>query len=169
MVSKMVSVVWEGKWGPFAKSLLGTFNDDNQADFNQFANPDVYYRYMFGTLLAPRVTVTKVISQYLVQVNMPTFTPGESELELNFSYKLSRLTDKPTAKEGWQARGVSGDKEYQLTMTPEGQGVALYTISLDSKLIPLSAIVTDHKANVKLRLDKGISLPVDHTVLEKAI
>ncbi|WP_404389716.1 hypothetical protein [Pseudoalteromonas phenolica] len=100
---------------------------------------------------------------------MPTFIPGESELELNFSYKLSRLTDKPTVKEGWQTRGISGDKEYQLTMTPEGQGVALYTISLDSKLIPLSAIVTDHKANVKLRLDKGISLPVDHTVLEKAI
>ena len=124
---------------------------------------------MLGTLLAPRVTVTKVITQYLVQVNMPTFIPGESELELNFSYKLSRLTDKPTVEEGWQTRGISGDKEYQLTMTPEGQGVALYTISLDSKLIPLSAIITDQKANIKLRLDKDISLPVEHEALEKAI
>ncbi|MFC3032144.1 hypothetical protein ACFOEE_06405 [Pseudoalteromonas fenneropenaei] len=156
------------KWGPFAKSLLGTFNSDDQADFNQFANPDVYYRYMFGTLLAPRVTVTKAVSQYLVQVDMPTFTPGVSELELNFSYKLSRLYDKPTAVEGWQTRGISGDKEYQLTMTPEGQGVALYTINIDSKQLFLS-VITDHKASVKLRLDKDISLPVDHAALEKAI
>tara|TARA_Y100000034_G_scaffold46713_1_gene57596 strand:+ start:325 stop:588 length:264 start_codon:yes stop_codon:yes gene_type:complete len=84
-----------------------------------------FSKSLLGTLLAPRVTVTKVISQYLVQVDMPTFIPGDSELELNFSYKLSRLTDKPTVKEGWQTRGISGDKQYKLTITQEGQGVAL--------------------------------------------
>ncbi|MFC3032141.1 hypothetical protein ACFOEE_06390 [Pseudoalteromonas fenneropenaei] len=119
--------------------------------------------------MAPRVTITKALAQYLVQVDMPTFTPGVSELELNFSYKLSRLYDKPTEVDGWQTRGISGDKEYQLTMTPEGRSIALYTINIDSKLIPLSATITGQKANVKLRLDKDISLPVDHAALEKAI
>lgn len=123
-------------------------------------------------LFSPKAGYTEVAkNQYTIEVSIPNFIKGESELALKFGYKLKNLlTPHSVESKNYIYKGVTGTKEYQPVHDEKGQLIkALYTINIafdnPRQLLKIDKV----RPFPELRYDKNLTLPLDFEAIAKPI
>ncbi|WP_249118517.1 hypothetical protein [Pseudoalteromonas sp. NEC-BIFX-2020_015] len=125
-----------------------------------------------AVLFSPKADYTEVAkNQYTVEVSIPNFIKGESELALKFGYKLEDvLAPYNVESKNYSYKGVTGIKEYQPVYDEKGQLIkALYTINI-AFANPNHVLKIDKvRPFPELRYDKNLTLPLDFSAIAKPI
>ena len=160
------------KFGPFAKNKKGIWLGDHGAEYNDFSNPDSYHKFIVAVLFSPKADYTEVAkNQFTVEVSLPNFIKGESELALKFGYKLKNLlTPHSVENKNYNYTGVTGIKEYQPVHDEKGQLIkALYTINIvfdnPRQLLKIDKV----RPFPELRYDKNLTLPLNFEAIATPI
>ncbi|KAF7769660.1 hypothetical protein PCIT_a2528 [Pseudoalteromonas citrea] len=173
------------KLGPFAKApnliskgINWVFDPstEEQALKLRFKQPTPYYHFIVGVLFSPQVRVSHVGGQqYLVEVSLPDFVKGQSELELQVQYQLNNplraVSGQPIASPTWHSAGISGTQEYDAHYSPQGQlQKAIYTINIQFANPRHLLTIAQVRATPILRYSPELTLPIKYNqeVKEKA-
>ena len=160
------------KFGPFAKNKKGIWQGERDAEYNDFSNPEAYHKFIMAVLFSPKADYTEVAkNQYTIEVSIPNFIKGESELALKFGFKLKDvLAPYNVESKHYSYTGVTGTKEYQPVHDEKGQLIkALYTINI-AFANPNHVLQIDKvRPFPELRYDKNLTLPLDFSAIAKPI
>lgn len=160
------------KFGPFAKNKKGIWLGERGAEYNDFSNPETYHKFIMAVLFSPKADYTEVAkNQYTVEVSVPNFIKGESELALKFGYKLKDvLAPYNVESKNYSYTGVTGIKEYQPVYDEKGQIIkALYTINIAFDNPRQLLKVDKVRPFPELRYDKNLTLPLNFSSIAKPI
>ncbi|MCG9733703.1 hypothetical protein L1D51_06800 [Pseudoalteromonas shioyasakiensis] len=160
--------VW-AKFGPFAKNKRGVFAGEKGAIYNTFSDPNQYFKYIQSVLFSPKVTVNTPTffdnrNYYTVQVELPIFIVGKSELLLDVKYSWRHPITLDVYK---KATWVEGTKEYLAEFDENSLSLnaATYEFEIESPNIS----VFDVEITSTLIYNESLTLPVDFDAFEKPI
>lgn len=160
--------IW-AKFGPFAKNKRGVFAGEKGAIYNAFSDPNQYFKYIQSVLFSPKVTVNTPTffdnrNFYTVQVELPMFIVGKSELLLDVKYSWRHPTTLNVYK---KATWVEGTKEYLAEFDENSLSLnaATYEFEIESPNIS----VFDVEITSTLIYNESLTLPVDFDAYEKPI